>query len=38
MENLRLSKNFHLNEFIKSATAERLGIDNSPATTEHLIN
>ena len=38
MEDLRLSKNFHLNEFIKSATAERLGIDNSPATTEHLIN
>jgi len=38
MEDLRLSKNFHLNEFIKSATAERLGIDNAPATTEHLIN
>jgi len=38
MEDLRLSKNFHLNEFIKSSTAERMGIDNSPATTEHLIN
>ena len=35
---MRLSKNFHLNEFIKSATAERRGLSNQPATSEHLVN
>jgi hypothetical protein len=35
---MRLSKNFHLNEFIKSATAERMGINNDPASNEHLVN
>lgn len=33
----RLSKNFVLSEFTKSATAERLGIDNTPQG-EHLEN
>ena len=32
---LKLSKNLSLNEFIKSQTAIRLGIDNTP-TEEHL--
>lgn len=27
---MRLSKNFHLHEFIKSQTASRIGIDNTP--------
>lgn len=30
MKNLQLSKNFWLNEFIRSQTATRLGIDNTP--------
>ena len=34
---MRLSKNFWLNELIKSSTADRLDISNSP-TTEHLVN
>ena len=35
--NVQLSKNFWLNELIKSSTADRKGIDNTP-TTEHLVN
>ena len=35
---MRLSKNFHLNEFIKSSTADRMAIDNSPKDDEHLVN
>ena len=34
---LRLSKNFALSEMVKSATAERLGVDNSPGS-HHLVN
>ena len=34
---MRLSKNFWLNELIKSSTADGLDISNSP-TTEHLVN
>ena len=30
-ETIRLSKNFALSEMVKSATAERLGVDNSPS-------
>ena len=35
--NIKLSDNFYLNEFTKSDTAVRLGIDNTP-TTHHLVN
>ena len=34
---LRLSKNFALSEMVKSATAERLNVDNSPGL-HHLVN
>ena len=34
---IRVSKNFALSEMTKSATAERLGVDNSPSTI-HLVN
>ena len=34
---LRLSKNFALSEMVKSATAERLNVDNSPGS-HHLVN
>ena len=34
---VRLSKNFALSELVKSATAERLGVDNSP-NLHHLVN
>ena len=34
---LRLSKNFALSEMVKSATAERLGVDNSQGS-HHLVN
>ena len=34
---LRISKNFSVSEMIKSATAERLGVDNSPSSL-HLVN
>lgn len=34
---MRLSKNFTLEEFIKSQQADRLGIDNTP-TAQHLDN
>jgi len=34
---MKLSKNFSLNELIKSQTATRLGIDNTP-TDEHIDN
>ena len=36
-ETLRISKNFALSEMVKSATAERLGVDNSP-NSMHLVN
>ena len=36
-EIIRLSKNFALSEMIKSATAERLNVDNSPSDI-HLVN
>ena len=36
MENIRISKNFTLNELTRSSTAARLGIDNSP-TALHLV-
>ena len=36
-ETIRLSKNFALSEMVKSATAERLNVDNSPSTI-HLVN
>ena len=36
-ENIRLSKNFALSEMVKSATAERLNVDNSPSDI-HLVN
>ena len=34
---MRLSKNFWLNELIKSPTADRYGISNDPEI-EHLLN
>ena len=34
---VRISKNFALSEMVKSATAERLGVDNSPNLI-HLVN
>ena len=36
-EVIRISKNFSLAEMVKSATAERLGVDNSPGLL-HLVN
>ena len=36
-ETIRLSKNFALSEIVKSATAERLNVDNSPSDI-HLVN
>ena len=36
-ETIRVSKNFALSEMIKSATAERLNVDNSPSDI-HLVN
>ena len=36
-ETIRVSKNFALSEMVKSATAERLGIDNTPSDI-HLVN
>ena len=36
MDNIKLSKNFSLNELTKSATATRLDIDNSPSPA-HLV-
>ena len=36
-ETIRLSKNFALSEMVKSATAERLCVDNSPSDI-HLVN
>lgn len=33
---MKLSKNFTLREFTYSATAERLGIDNTPTTLSRL--
>ena len=36
-ETIRVSKNFALSEMVKSATAERLGVDNSPSDI-HLVN
>ena len=35
---MRVSKNFNLNEFVKSSTADRMAIDNSPKDDEHLVN
>ena len=34
---IRISKNFALSEMTKSATAERLGVDNTPSSI-HLVN
>jgi hypothetical protein len=34
---IRISKNFSLSEMVKSATAERLRVDNSPSSL-HLVN
>ena len=34
---IRISKNFALSEMVKSATAERLGVDNTPDLL-HLVN
>ena len=36
-ERIRLSKNFSLSEMVKSSTAERLRVDNSPGS-HHLVN
>ena len=36
-DRIRLSKNFALAEMVKSATAERLNVDNSPGS-HHLVN
>ena len=36
-ETIRVSKNFALTEMVKSATAERLNVDNSPSDI-HLVN
>ena len=36
-ETIRLSKNFALSDMVKSATAERLNVDNSPSDI-HLVN
>ena len=36
-ETIRLSMNFALSEMVKSATAERLNVDNSPSDI-HLVN
>ena len=35
---IKLSSNFSLSELIKSSTATRSGIDNSPKDTQHLVN
>ena len=37
VETIRVSKNFALSEMVKSATAERLNVDNSPSDI-HLVN
>ena len=34
---MRISKNFSLSEMVKSATAVRLNVDNSPSSI-HLVN
>ena len=34
---MRISKNFSLSEMVKSATAVRLNVDNSPNSV-HLVN
>ena len=36
-ETIRVSRNFALSEMVKSATAERLNVDNSPSDI-HLVN
>ena len=36
-EPIKISKNFSLSEMVKSATAVRLGVDNSPSSI-HLVN
>jgi len=36
-DTIRISKNFSLSEMVKSATAERLRVDNSPSSL-HLVN
>jgi len=36
MENIKLSKNFTLSEFLKSSTASRLGINNTP--TQEIVD
>lgn len=37
-EDIRLAKNFTLNELIKSSTADRMGISNWPEDDHHLVN
>ena len=37
MQNIRLTENFWLHEFLKSDTADRMGISNDPSP-EHLVN
>ena len=37
-EDVRLAKNFTLNELVKSSTADRMGIDNWPEDDTHLVN
>lgn len=38
MNNIKLSKNFWLSEFVKSQTAERLGINNWPTNPDVINN
>jgi zinc D-Ala-D-Ala carboxypeptidase len=37
-EDIRLAKNFTLNELIKSSTADRMGINNWPEDDHHIVN
>ena len=37
-EDVRLAKNFTLNELVKSSTADRMGVDNWPTDDTHLVN
>ena len=37
-EDIKLAKNFTLNELLKSATADRMGIENWPKSEIVLVN
>mgnify|MGYP004006906165 FL=1 len=37
-EDIRVAPNFTLPELLKSSTADRMGLDNTPATDQILVN